>query len=355
MKLGVVLPTGAPAEEFRELAVLSEVLGFDSVWSGESYGADALTPLAWAGSATSRVRLGTSIMQVAARTPAATAMAARSMYQLSAGRFVLGLGLSGPAVVEDWHGQPFGPSPLRRLGEYVTIVRTALAGDRVEFDGRDYRVPNPSSGRVEEARALRPLVPGGVDVPIMLAALGPKSAALASSIADGWLSVFFSPRYWRDVYDGQLVNRAASGFEVVSSVAVAVGDDLAQCFDDLRPEIAFYIGAMGTKKRNFYFDLVCGYGYEAVAVKVKERFGAGDRDGAVTAVPDDLVDDLTIAGPPERIRDRLASARKSCHNPGRASTRSHDAARPRTCVDRVRTDGRQANCRIPGASEGFDT
>jgi F420-dependent oxidoreductase-like protein len=303
--------------------VRAERLGFDSVWTAEAYGSDALTPLAWWGSRTSRVLLGTAVAQMAARTPTATAMAAMTLDHLSEGRFVLGLGASGPQVVEGWYGQPFA-RPLARTREFVRVVRDVVARDGpLVCDGEFYRVPYraPAANRrpggeppLDPARPLRStLHPRRGHLPIHLAAEGPRNVALAAEIADGWLPLFFAPRldarYRLMLADG-FARRSpdlppADGFEVSPTVPVVVADDVAAAAARVRPFIALYVGGMGARGANFHRDVVARLGYADTADDIQQRFLAGDRAGAAAAVPAALVDDVALVGPPERIRARL--------------------------------------------------
>jgi F420-dependent oxidoreductase-like protein len=315
-----------PPPGAADAVVLAERLGFDSVWTAEAYGSDALTPLAWWGSRTSHVALGTAVVQMAARTPTATAMAAMTLDHLSGGRFVLGLGASGPQVVEGWYGQPFA-LPLARTREYVRIVREVVARERpLAADGRFYPVPYrrpadaaavpgtapPPAG---EPRPLRStLHPRRPDLPIHLAAEGPRNVALAAEIADGWLPLFLAPRLDAD-YRALLAEGFArrsptlpppDRFEVSPTVPVVVDDDADRAADLVRPFLALYIGGMGARGANFHHDVVARLGYADAADEVQERYLAGDRAGAAAAVPDELVDDVALVGPPARIRARLA-------------------------------------------------
>ncbi|MEM8906172.1 MAG: LLM class F420-dependent oxidoreductase, partial [Actinomycetota bacterium] len=274
------LATGAgywsagPPKGALETLQAAEELGYDSFWTAEAYGSDALTPLAWWGAHTERIKLGTSIVQISARTPAATAMAAITMDHLSGGRFILGLGVSGPQVVEGWYGQPY-PRPLARTREYVAIMREIFAREQpVEFHGDFYDLPY--QGGAGLGKALKPtLHPLRTDIPIFLAAEGPKNVALAAEICDGWLPLFFSPK--EDAFYRECLERgfAAAGdptkaerFEVSSNVMVIPGDDVEQCANLVRPFLALYAGGMGARGANFHFEVFARMGYEGVATKV---------------------------------------------------------------------------------------
>jgi F420-dependent oxidoreductase-like protein len=294
----------------------AERLGYDAVWVAESYGSDAVTPAAWIAARTSRIHVGTAIMQISARTPAMAAMTAMTLDGLSGGRFRLGLGVSGPQVVEGWHGQPFA-RPLARTREYVAIVRAILGREKpLEFRGEHYQVPYAGPGATGLGKPLRSILHGRPDLPIYLAAIGPKNVALAAEIADGWIPTLFAPsrmamfREWLE--EGF---RAAGGrrarFDVMPGVPVVVGDDAAACRATLKPGIALYVGGMGARQRNFYNELVRRYGFEEAAARVQDLYLAGRKAEAEAAVPDELVDAVALCGPRERIRERLAAYREA--------------------------------------------
>lgn len=307
-------PPGA-AEAVRE----ADALGLDSVWTAEAYGSDALTPLAWWGASTSRVRLGTAVMQMAARTPTATAMAALTLDHLSAGRMVLGLGVSGPQVVEGWYGQPYA-RPLERTREYLDVVRQVLARRApVSIDGKHLQLPLPAGGGPHvtgEGKALRATVhPLRTDLPIHLAAQGPRNTQLAAEIADGWLPAFYSPRaaeHYRALLAAGFERRSAElspaeRFEVAASVPVALGRDVEAAAEHLRPHLALYIGGMGSQSSNFHRSAIERLGYESACERVAELWLRGDRDGAAAAVPVELVLDVALAGNPAQLREQLAA------------------------------------------------
>jgi F420-dependent oxidoreductase-like protein len=296
----------------------AERLGFDSVWSAEAYGSDALTPLAWWGAHTERIRLGTGIVQLSARTPAATAMAAITLDHLSGGRFILGLGASGPQVVEGWYGQPY-PKPLARTREFVDIVRRIVARDApVEHHGEFYDLP--LSGGTGLGKALKSTVhPLRPEIPIHIAAEGPKNVALAAEIGDGWLPLFFAPK--EDAFYRECLQRgfAASGdptkaerFEVTSSAMIVVGDDVEACADRIRPNLALYAGGMGARGANFHFEVFARMGYEDVANKVQELYLDGRKEEAAAAIPLAMVSDVALVGPIEKIREELPRWRDTC-------------------------------------------
>lgn len=303
---------GPPAGA-QEAIMLAEQLGFDSFWSAESYGSDCLTPLAWWGSATSTIRLGTNILQMAARTPAATAMAALTLDHLSSGRFVLGLGASGPQVVEGWYGQPY-PKPLARTREYIRIIREVLTRERaVEFDGEFFQLPQ--TGGTGLGKPLKSTVhPLRSDLPIYLAAEGPKNVALAAEIADGWLPLFFSPNinaFYREALDRGFSRpgsrRSAEDFEVAASVPVVVHNDVEAAADRVRPMIALYVGGMGAKGANFHYEAFARMGYEAACASVQEHYMAGRKNDAIAAVPTGMVEEISLIGPAAKIRDDLSA------------------------------------------------
>ncbi|MGW3992876.1 LLM class F420-dependent oxidoreductase [Amycolatopsis sp. NPDC004772] len=313
MKLGfhVGYWQSGPTPGALEAVLKAEALGFDSVWTAEAYGSDAFTPLAWYGASTSRIRLGTNIVQMAARTPTATAMSALTLDHLSGGRMVLGLGASGPQVVEGWYGQPY-PKPLARTREYVDIVRQVIAREApVTLDGEHFQLPY--QGGTGLGKPLKPTVhPLRKDIPIHLAAEGPKNVALAAEIADGWLPLFFSPKS-NDFYKAALeegfsrpgARHTFATFEVPCSLPVIVHDDVEEAAGWIKPSLALYIGGMGAKSVNFHHDVYARLGYGDVADEVQELFLAGKKAEAAAAIPTSLVEDTSLIGPPEKIRDEL--------------------------------------------------
>jgi F420-dependent oxidoreductase-like protein len=304
--------SAGPPPGVAEQVAAAEALGFDSLWTAEAYGSDALSPLAWWGARTSRLRLGTAIMQLSARTPTATAMAAMSMDHLSGGRFVLGLGASGPQVVEGWYGQPY-PKPLARTREYVDIVRAVLARERpVRYDGEHYRLPCPGGAGL--GKPLRSTVhPLRADLPIFLAAEGPKNVALAAEIADGWLPLWFSPKldgmYRAALAEGFArpgARRRPQDFEVAAMLPVVVDDDVHVAADALRPMLALYIGGMGARGVNFHLDVFVRMGWEDVCAKVQDLYLAGRKQEAIAAIPLELVEDVALVGPVAKLSEDLA-------------------------------------------------
>src|SRR5262250_2569309 len=293
-------------------------LGFHSVWSAEAYGSDAVTTLTWVAAHTTRIGVGTAIMQIPARSPALTATTAITLDQLTGGRFLLGLGVSGPQVIEGWHGVPFG-KPLARTREYVEIVRSVWRREKpVEFKGQYYQIPYVGADATGLGKPLKSILHGRPDIPIYLAAIGPKNVALAAEIADGWLPIFFSPQRL-DVLRSSLdegFSRAGGGkslaqFDIAPTVPVVVGDDVAACRAAVKPRLALYVGGMGARGRNFYNDIARRYGYEDAAKRIQDLFLGARKDEATAAVPDALVDEVALCGPPSRIREQLAEWKSS--------------------------------------------
>jgi F420-dependent oxidoreductase-like protein len=287
------------------------------VWTAEAYGSDAVTPLAWIAGQTSRIHLGTGIMQMPARSPALTASTATSLDHLSGGRMLLGLGVSGPQVVEGWHGQPYG-KPLVRTREYVSIVRAVWARERpLEHQGVHYQIPYRGPGASGLGKPLKSILHGR-QIPIYIAAIGPKSVEQTAEIADGWLPIWYSP-YRTKVYRGALEagfakaggGKSLATFDVAPAVIVVQTDDVQAGLGFVKPMLALYIGGMGARGKNFYNDLACRYGFEAAAKKIQDLYLDGKKGEATAAVPDELADEVSLVGPPARIRDRLAPWRES--------------------------------------------
>jgi F420-dependent oxidoreductase-like protein len=307
MRLGVnVVAGGFEPAGLVSMARRAEELGFDSVWTGEAYGSDAVVPLTWIAANTSRIAIGTGIMQLAARTPAMTAMTAMTLDAMSGGRLRLGLGVSGPQVVEGWHGQPYG-KPLERTREYVEIVRRIWRRERLTFEGSHYSIPYRGPDATNLGTPLKSMLPAARDIPLYLAAVGPKNMRLATEVAQGALPLFWSPEHWRGAFGDAFDRVDLATFDLCPSVLVAIGDDVAACRDSLKPFIALYVGGMGASSRNFYNDLIWRYGYESAAEAIQAAYLDGRRQDAVAAVPDALVDELALVGPTARIRDRLAA------------------------------------------------
>ena len=309
---GRSMPQGIP-----QTLVEIERLGYDSAWTAESWGSDAFTPLAWWGASTSTIRLGTNLAQISARTPAATAMAAITMDHLSDGRFCLGLGVSGPQVVEGWYGQRFN-KPLARTREYVGIVRRILAReDRLTNDGPEY--PIPAKDGMGLGKALNVMThPRRADLPIFLGAEGPKNVALAAELADGWFPIFYAPRH-EELYAESLVEgfaregarRTAETFEVLPTVNVSISDDIEAAYDKLRPTLALYIGGMGAKEMNFHADVFRRLGYEQAVEEIQSLFLDGKQNEAIAAVPNAMVDEICLVGSKAKVRADLEAWKES--------------------------------------------
>jgi F420-dependent oxidoreductase-like protein len=318
MKLGVMLGYAAGRIELPiELVQEADRLGVDSVWTAEAYGSDAVSPLAWLGALTQNIKLGTAIMQMPGRTPANAAMTAMTLNQLSGGRFRLGLGMSGPQVVEGWHGVAYG-RPLPRTREYVSIVRQIFRREQpVVFDGQTYQIPYRGADATGLGKPLKSTLHAQPDIPIYLAAIGPKNVELAAEIADGWLPIFFSPEKYDAVYKPQVeaglakAGKSIADFDIAPTVSVVIEDNLEIAYNMLRPILALYVGGMGAKGRNFYNDLAVRYGFEGAAAEIQALYLAGDRGGAMAKVPAALIDEVALIGPRERIRERLSLWRNS--------------------------------------------
>ncbi|HLH67346.1 MAG TPA: LLM class F420-dependent oxidoreductase [Solirubrobacteraceae bacterium] len=319
LRLGLNLGywAGGPPPGAAAAVAEAERLGFDSIWTAEAYGSDALVPLAWWGASTTRIKLGTGIVQISARTPAATAMAAMTLDHLSGGRLILGLGVSGPQVVEGWYGQPFA-RPLARTREYISILRAIWAREGpVTNPGPHYPLPLPGGTGLGKPlkSSLRPL---RSDIPIYLAAEGPRNVALAGELCDGWLAIFYSPahdgHYRRALQEGLSragARRTAEEFQVVASVPLIVTDDVQAAADSLRPMYALYFGGMGARGANFHADVAIRMGYEAEVARIQELYLSGHRDQAAAAVPQRLIEQLALIGPPAKIRHDLEAWRES--------------------------------------------
>ena len=311
---------GGPPPNITELVAEAERLGYDTMWTSEAYGSDVISPLAWWGSRTEKLRLGTAIMQMSARQPAAAAMAAMTMDHLSGGRFVLGIGVSGPQVVEGWYGVPF-PKPLARTREYIGIMRDIWARDGpVTNEGPHYPLPfddpERSSGLGKPLKSsIHPL---REDIPIFLGCEGPKNIALCAELCDGWMSMLFSPAH-QDIYTPSLeegwaregARRSADDFEVACMVPMMIGDDAEACADVLRPFYALYFGGMGAKGKNFHANVPIRMGYEKEVTEIQDLYLAGHKDEAAALIPHELIDAMSLIGPKDKIRDDLAKWRES--------------------------------------------
>lgn len=310
MKLGVHIGywgLGLSSQDQLEIVQEAEKLGYDSVWAAEAYGSDTATVLAWLAGQTSTIRLGSGIFQMPGRSPAMTAMTAATIDQLSGGRMILGIGSSGPQVAEGWHGQRFAKQ-LQRTREYVAVVRKALARERLEFHGETIELPLPDG----PGKALKlTIAPVQERIPVYLAAIGPKNTALAGEIADGWIPTLFSPEHLSELRPllqegADRAGRSLDGFDIAPTVNVFVTDDLQGARDAMRPFIALYVGGMGSRKQNFYNNLVCRYGFEADAKVIQDFYLEGKREEAMAAIPDALIDMVSLCGPKEVVRERLA-------------------------------------------------
>jgi F420-dependent oxidoreductase-like protein len=304
MRLGLNLAYSGPsAADNVELVQFAESLGYHSVWTAEAYGSDAVVPLTWLGAHTSTIKLGTGIMQMPGRSPAMTAMTAATLDAYSGGRMLLGLGLSGPQVAEGWHGVPYG-KPLGKTREYVEIVRAVLARDApLEHHGEHYDIPYTGPDATGLGKPLKSILHPRKDIPIYLAAIGPKNVALAAEIADGWLPIFFSPARWREVFGASVGERDLSTFDIAPTATVVLGDDVDACRSMVKPFLALYVGGMGARGRNFYNDLACRYGFEGAAKEIQDLYLDGKKAEAAAAVPDSLVDAVALCGPKGRVAE----------------------------------------------------
>ena len=314
MRIGLSIGySGARMELPLALVQEADRLGYYAVWTAESYGSDALTPLTWLGALTQNIKLGTAILQMPARTPAMTAMSAMTLDQLSGGRMLLGLGLSGPQVVEGWHGQPYG-KPLEKTREYVSIVRAIFRREApVAFSGTYYQIPYQGEDATGLGKSLKSILHGRADLPIYLASIGPKNITLTAEIADGWLPIFFSPERYDQIHRAQIEagfaragqDKNIAQFDIAPTVTVVMGDNIEMCYNQLRPMLALYIGGMGARGKNFYFDLACQYGFEAEAHKIQDFYLEGNKGEAMMAVPEAIIDAVALVGSKARIKDRL--------------------------------------------------
>jgi F420-dependent oxidoreductase-like protein len=319
MRLGLNLGySGAEASIDVEKVKRAEALGFDSLWSAEAYGSDAVTPLAYVAALTSKIKLGTAIMQMPGRTPAMTAMTAMTLDALSGGRFILGLGPSGPQVVEGWHGVPYG-KPLTRTREYVGIVRQILAREKpLVHSGEHYQIPNTGPGTSGLGKPLKSILHGRKDMPIFTASIGPAGIETSAEVADGLIPVWMSPERM-DLIRPSLERGFAKGggrhslasFRLAPFVTVVIGDDLEKCRMPVKGFLALYIGGMGARGKNFYNDYAKRLGYEEAAGKIQDLFLDGKKLEAMAAVPDALVDEIALVGPRARVTERLAAWKAS--------------------------------------------
>lgn len=315
MKLGLQLGYwGAqPPTNHAELVAAAEAEGFDTVFTAEAWGSDAYTPLAWWGRETTRMRLGTSVIQLSARTPTACAMAALTLDHLSGGRHILGLGVSGPQVVEGWYGAKF-PKPLARTREYLDILRQVWAREApVRSDGPHYPLPLTGEGTTGLGKPLKPIThPLRADIPVMLGAEGPKNVALAAEIADGWLPIFYSPRIapmyneWLDEgFARPGARRTRETFEICATAQVVVTDDRPAIMELMKPHLALYMGGMGSEDTNFHAEVYRRMGYSEVVDDVTKLFRSDRKDEAAKVIPDELVDDSAIVGNLDYVKEQI--------------------------------------------------
>ncbi|HEV2820745.1 MAG TPA: LLM class F420-dependent oxidoreductase [Solirubrobacteraceae bacterium] len=315
MKLGVHIGywgLGLTSQDQLEVVREAERLGYDSVWTAEAYGSDAATILGWLAGQTSKIKLGSAIFQMPGRSAAMTAMTAVTIDQLSDGRMLLGIGSSGPQVSEGWHGVRFGRQ-LQRTRDYVAVVRMALARERVEFHGETLKLPLPDGPGKALKLTIAPVQPS---IPIYLAAIGPKNTALAGEVADGWIPTLFSPEHvseFRPLLEEGAARsgRSLDGFAIAPTVNVFVSDDVEQARDLMRPFLALYVGGMGSREKNFYNALVRRYGFEDAAQEVQDLYLDGKKKEAAAALPDELIDLVSLCGPRDRVRERLEVFRQA--------------------------------------------
>jgi F420-dependent oxidoreductase-like protein len=311
MKLGLLVGAAGPRLHM-DLILEAERLGFDSVWTGEAYGSDAVTPLAWIGARTTKIKLGTAILQIPARTPAMTAMTAMTLDALSGGRFILGVGPSGPQVAEGWHGVPYG-KPLSRTREYISIVRQILAREApLQYQGEYYHIPYTGPGATGLGKSLKSILHGRADMKIYMASISPRGIACAAEIADGNLPIWMNPEkpelflpYLAQGFTKAGGGKSLANFDLAPFVTCIIGSDLAQCRAPVKESLALYIGGMGARTANFYNSYAKRMGYEEAAQKIQDLYLSGRKAEAVAAVPDKLVDEVALVGPRERIAERV--------------------------------------------------
>ena len=334
MKLGLVFGYSGPKVKLPlDLILEAEALGFDSAWSAEAWGSDAVTPVAYVLAQTTKIKAGTAIMQMSARTPSMTAMTAMTLDQLSGGRFMAGIGPSGPQVIEGWYGQPYG-KPLKRTREYIEIMRKIFRREQpLMHVDEHYQIPYNGPGSMGLGKPLKSIIHGNPDIPIYTGVATPKGVQLAAEIADGAFLVWANPdRY--DIWSPSIERgfskaggRAADSFDFAPFVRVAVGDDLDKCRLGLKHQFALYVGGMGAREKNFYNDYTKRLGYEEAAVKIQDLYLSGKKDEAAAAVPDEYIDDCCLVGPPGRIREHL-SRWKDAGARGEVGTMVISASRP---------------------------
>lgn len=315
MQLGITIDMSGPTPKLDMDRVLeAERLGFSQVWTGEAYGTDAVTPVAWILARTTKIKAGTGIMQIPARTPTCAAMTVMSLQILSNNRFLCGLGVSGPQVVEGWHGVRFG-KPMTRTREYIAIIRQILARQApLEFHGEEYTIPYAGPDATGLGRALRSITHGNPDIPFYLASITPAGLRTAGECADGVLPIFYSPEQPGIVTEPILAGMAKAGrtptlaaFDIAPYVRIKVGPDVAACRDAIRPELALYIGGMGARTKNYYNEVAIRLGYEGAAKTIQDLYLDGRKAEAAAMVPERLIDEISLVGPAERIKERLAA------------------------------------------------
>jgi F420-dependent oxidoreductase-like protein len=315
MRLGLVTGYSGPRmNETIDLILEAERLGFDSVWSGEAWGSDVITFLAFVGARTSKIKLGAGIMQMQSRTPAMAAMTAMTLDGLTNGRFIIGLGPSNPQVIEGWHGVPYG-KPLQRYREYIAIIRKILAREEpLQFDGKEYQIPYRGAGASGLGKPLKSILHGRPGMKIYTASISPKGIELAAELADGVLPVWMSPEWYDQLYKPHLDagfakagnSKSIKDFDLAPFVTCVMGNDLDKCRAPVKASLALYIGGMGARNKNFYNSYVRNFGYDDLATKLQDLYLSGKKNEAQAAVPDELVDAVALVGPKERIRDQLA-------------------------------------------------
>lgn len=312
MRLGLNIGySGSKIELPMDLILEADKLGYYVVWTSEAYGSDAITPLAWIGALTKQIKLGSAIMQMPARTPAMTAMTAITLDQLSGGRMIAGLGLSGPQVVEGWHGKAYG-KPLGKTREYVDILRKIFAREEpVTHSGAHYEIPYQGDDATGLGKPLKSILHGRADLPIYIASIGPKNVQLTAEIADGWLPIFFMPERYADSFEENVnaglekTGKTGENFDIAPSVPVIIHNDIDMARNQLRAQLALYVGGMGAKNKNFYNDLAVRYGFEEEAETIQDLYLSGQKIEAMQAVPNELIDAVALVGSKDRVKDRL--------------------------------------------------
>ncbi len=324
MKLGLMLGVVDDPQRQTELAIEAERLGYESVWFGEIYGSDCFTPLTWIGAQTSKIKLGTSIMQLSARTPANAVMTATTLDLFSQGRLILGIGVSGPQVVEGWYGQPYG-KPLARTREWISLFRKMMARDEpVRFDGDYFQLP--LEGGTGLGKPLRLIThPHRREIPLYLGAEGPKNVALGAELCQGWVPMFISP-YRMGVYE-QALSTAPADFEIAATITVNVNDDVSEALLPIKQQVGFYAGGMGAKSYNLHKNHIARLGFSDAAEEIQDLFMSGERMQAIEAVPDALADEISLVGSKERILERIRDWEKSPVTSLLVSTQSIDTLR----------------------------